>query len=94
MIIMEEKKHYNKIVIITNLLLLFTFSCKKDANKSSDKLSQTTAFVKFDFPDTVNINKFYNGKIKYKSVLDTITTNVIEEVDGRDRYITYSLNVT
>lgn len=96
---MKEKKQFKKttIIIISILLLSFTFSCKKDAfveSENKKKSTQTTAFVKFVFPDTVYINGLYKGEIKYKGVLDTITLNVLEEVNGKDRYITYSLTKT
>lgn len=95
---MKEKKQYSKIIIIISSgLFAFAISCKKDTpieSRKSNNIHQSTVFVKFDFPDTVYINKSYKGKIEYKSILDTITTNVLEEVDGINRYIMYSLTRT
>jgi hypothetical protein len=41
-----------------------------------------------DFPDTVFINEYYNGKINYKNSLDTITTS-FDDIK-KNRYIYYS----
>lgn len=92
---MKDKKQYNKITIILSSLLLFTFSCKKEThveNKKTKTLSETTAFVKFIFPDTVYINKLYNGKIMYKGILDTITTSFDDQT--KSRYISFYMTKT
>lgn len=86
-----------KIIVIISSILLF--SCKNDINKESSvdsnfarKISDKGSIeFEFDFPDTVKINKAYNGKILFKGIFDTLTTNVMEEIDGKDRYIIYSL---
>lgn len=49
----------------------------------------------FDFPDTVFVNKEYNGIIIYKNILDTITTDLSNHQDSiKNRYITYALAKT
>ena len=51
-------------------------------NKNEDLMS-----VYFDFPDTVIINKKYNGKIIFKSDLDTITESFNDSI--YNRYVFY-----
>lgn len=89
-------KQKKKIIIIFSILLLsFVFSCKKDKineNKKTKNLTETNAFVKFNFPDTVYVNKLYNGKIEYKGVLDTITTSFDDKI--KSRYISFYMTKT
>jgi hypothetical protein len=93
---MMNKK--NKIVLFGFLILisilLFVSSCEDETSKTIKNLGKQKTpevWVKFDFPDTVYRNKSYNGKIEFKSILDTITTNVLEENNGKNRYIIFSL---
>ena len=92
----KEKKQYKKItIILSSLLLSLVFSCKKDTpieKKNTINLNETTAFVKFIFPDTVYINKLYKGKIKYKGILDTITTSFDDKI--KSRYISFYMTKT
>ena len=93
---MQYKKGI-KITGISFLILLILFSCKDNQstkNESSKKnvAKITTAFVKFIFPDTVYIDKLYNGEIKYKGVLDTITTSFYD--DKKSRYISFYMTKT
>ena len=74
-------------------------SCKKEVspeiNSNSKKISHKGSIeFEFDFPDTVLANKPYKGKIRFKGIFDTLTTNVMEPVNGIDRYIIYSLTKT
>lgn len=76
-----------QIIIYVTIFLLF--SCKKNEpiNQEAIKIipvdrnfSQTT----FHFPDTVQMNKIYEGRIYYKSLFDTLNA-----VIGKNRFITY-----
>ncbi len=87
------------LVIFLSVLSIF-FSCKKGEEKnikqSKTKTNNPNSFkndvveFKFEFPDTVYINEANNGKIKYKGVLDTITTKFDFKNDKKSRYIIYS----
>ncbi|MCC9070909.1 hypothetical protein LNQ49_04770 [Flavobacterium sp. F-65] len=62
-------------------------------NSQIEFRNQTMSYI-FDFPDTVSVNKQYNGMIIYKNILDTITTHLANPKDSlRDRYITYSMTI-
>ena len=81
------------------LLFIILVCCNKKSSverklKSQKEKLQDTIFAKFEFPDTVHLNKLYNGKIKYKSLLDSITTNVMEAKNGVNKYIVFSLTKT
>jgi hypothetical protein len=91
------------LIIIVLIALQIFFSCKKDDNGNgknknlmqergnTKKFSNDVVEFEFDFPDTVFINKPYNGKIKYKGVLDTITKQFnLEGESANSRYIIYS----
>jgi hypothetical protein len=92
---MSKTKPFILLLIISSI---FSF-CKKENIDNDEKtvtkitpLSEITA--NFKFPDTVKLNKYYNGEIVYKSILDTLTTNVLEEINGIDRYVIFSLITT
>lgn len=61
--------------IIPILSFLFIISCK-DESKVSKKLINAKAEFSFNIPDTLYINKGFEGIINYKSDLDTITTQL------------------
>ena len=66
-----------KIIHILFLtIILTTFSCQKEKRKPNVSNREATTYIDFviDFPDTVYINKLYDGKIKYRSGLDSIIT--------------------
>lgn len=81
-----------KTVIIAILVLQFiTFSCeKKEKNVSKQEIKKQIDY-KIEFPDTVYINNTYNGVIKYKSVLDTITTSFDDK--KKNRYVIFYLTI-
>jgi hypothetical protein len=100
------KKKEVKIISIF-ILLLIIFSCKKNddaieketvvkKNEIENKIfSNNLVQFEFDFPDTVCINKSYNGKIKYRGILDTITTDFNLEGDSpKSRYIMFLFTKT
>jgi hypothetical protein len=49
-------------------------SCQKEKRKSNVSNRKATTYINFvfDFPDTVCINKSYDGEIKYRSGLDSV----------------------
>lgn len=74
-------------------------ACKKEdapnSNENSRKISDKGSLeFEFEFPDTVLLNKPYKGKIRFKGVFDSISTNVMEPVNGIDRYIIYCATQT
>ena len=94
---MRKNRNLQAILITgISVLLLITFSCKKELSNTDDvqkrlnhkQVSEkgSAEFV-FEFPDTVFINKIYNGKILYKGIFDTITTSFNDE--KKSRYISY-----
>lgn len=86
-------------ILMGIILLVINSSCKRN-DSDSQNLKQQLDIKKhkneivefeFDFPDTVHKNKPYDGKIIYRSVLDTVTTAFNNEKSGKSRYILYSL---
>lgn len=74
-------------------------SCKENtterinSKKPKEKVKSEFKYD-FEFPDTVYRNESYKGKIKFSSILDTLTKNVMEEKNGIDRYILFSMTKT
>jgi hypothetical protein len=68
---------------------MFTFiglSCQKKEIKQKNKNhSQERIVGRIEFPDTVLVNKSYDGVVKYRSLLDTVTTNFDDK--KKDRYV-------
>jgi hypothetical protein len=78
------------------ILICFCLSCKQVHQKQVDVLkphytSHSGSEASWDlyFPDTVELNKKYNGKLVYKGILDTITISFDDE---HNRYIQAVLN--
>jgi len=74
---------------IAILLSVFITSCKEDADGvfAAPEIESKKEFeidYKISFPDTVYVNKEYDGKIFYKSILDTVTTSF--EDKEKERY--------
>lgn len=80
--------------IILASLILCLFSCKKDEGKNIDikKTEQDNHSISVDFPDTVYVNEYYNGKINYKNIFDTVTTKLLDI--NKLRYIQYAFTIT
>ena len=74
------------------LALVFVLSCNERVNevKKNETKPNYTSYTGKEaswdlyFPDTVNLNDNYHGKIVYKGILDTITTSFDDE---HNRYI-------
>lgn len=80
----------NKKIIVTIALLTlqFTlFSCKKENpikhQQKPQKHLQSRIDYKLEFPDTVYVNEMYTGIVRYKSILDTITTSFDDKKNNR-----------
>jgi hypothetical protein len=69
--------------------MIFFLSCTK-----KDEVSQKSAYldIKFVFPDTVYVNKSYDGYISLRSDLDTITTSLNDY--QKARFLEYSFWLT
>lgn len=63
----------NRFIIIL-IISVSMMSCKDEVN--TRMLKPNNFIISVDFPDTVVINKLYNGKINYANDLDTITTSL------------------
>lgn len=77
------------------LIIWILVSCKKEKkNEVSENISDQIEYVsqlpyKFEFPDTVYINKNYSGKLTYNGQLDTLKLPY-----GEERFIIYYLTIT
>jgi hypothetical protein len=98
----------NKLILEFSLVFLFVFllSCKKEIqNRKIEKFKkyskEATISFEFNFPDTVYINRSYDGEIKYKSTLDTIITTFGDSKKNRytrfimrkSKYVKYDFNI-
>lgn len=54
------------------IIVILAISCKKEAVIIKESKKHNLS-ISIDFPDTVFVNKGYDGKINYKNDLDTIT---------------------
>jgi hypothetical protein len=73
-----------KIQLSLILILTLLISCqKKEKKKTLNRLQ--TAYVEFkvDFPDTVKLNKTYDGVIYFKSGLDSVITTFGDKKKNR-----------
>jgi hypothetical protein len=76
----------NKISLVLVAVCACLISCKKE-NNNSQKVAHAT--FNFNFPDTVIINKYYDGNINFKGDFDTITTFLNKVVNKKGRMIEY-----
>lgn len=65
------------------IIFILIISCKNE-----NKTKENNFAIKIDFPDTVFINNFYNGKIDYQNDLDTITTKLLDV--KKTRFLEYN----
>lgn len=77
-----------KYIIIFIFINIF-FSCSKNENRSKKE----SVIINFDFPDTVEVNNYYTGKIQYNSPFDTITVKLLHDTK-RYRKIFFSFTGT
>lgn len=66
------------ILFFSVVIVLAVNSCnktKKDHGKQTSENIIDEISYRISFPDTVKLNKLYNGKVFYKSQLDSITTS-------------------
>lgn len=72
-----------KIFLLSSFLIIF--SCQKDKSKPKipNRESNTQIEFEIDFPDTVYVNKLYDGEIKYRSGLDSIITTFGDKQKNR-----------
>ena len=77
------------IVLLSSFI--FFLSCKdKEDSIEENKINKSQ--ISLDFPDTVFVNKPYNGRINYKNALDTITKS-LDDIK-KYRFIEYSYTKT
>lgn len=85
----------NKIVFSLGILFLL-ISCKKEAEVKEIEKTQEVRLSKdkitLVFPDTVYLNKSYNGRIDYENDLDTITTSFNDI--KKARFLEYVFTIT
>ena len=79
----------NTFICIAILLSVFITSCKEDADGvlAAPEIESKREFeidYKISFPDIIYVNKEYEGKIFYKSILDTVTTSFDDK--EKERY--------
>ncbi|MCC9065951.1 hypothetical protein [Flavobacterium piscisymbiosum] len=75
-----------RMILVVSCFFLALLSCKKDVNQENNTKNNDEAVLVF--PDTVYINEKYDGKIDYKSDLDTITKKFNDV--KKARFIFYS----
>lgn len=84
-------------ILLYGIIFLFTFSCKKIENNKvngQSEISKINNYIDYHvkFPDTVYVNRSYDGEINYVSHFDSII-----EIFGdkeKNRYVFVSLVVT
>lgn len=75
----------NRHIILLFSVVLLVISCDETKKKTSKQTIKTTTeeiSYRISFPDTVKLNQLYNGKVFYKSKLDSITTS-FNDIDRR-----------
>jgi len=79
--------------ILYFILILFFVSCKQENNNLKNKNPKKANYTSYSsksaswdlyFPDTIILNRKYDGRIVYKGILDTITTSFEDE---HSRYV-------
>jgi hypothetical protein len=92
-------------ILLLGILILQTLSssCNKKETRTENKdilikenkvinLSCGRISYEVEFPDTIVVNKTYNGVIKYQSSLDTVTTSFNDK--KKKRYVMFFMTVT
>lgn len=80
------------------IILLLYIGCKDVKKQPANNINKKTIFYnkgvefKIDFPDTIYKGKSYNGKIIYRNILDTITTDLDNDINKKNnRYIIFAM---
>ena len=85
----------NFTILILFMILVIFSSCKKKEiithNYINEKDIDKKIECQIEFPDTVYLNKEYDGVVKYKSILDTITTSFDDK--KKKRYPIFYLTI-
>ena len=89
--ILKVKKMINRCNIFLIVVLCF-ISCKDDSPVSKGMIKivpkkESFSKTNFNFPDTVELNKVYKGKIFYASLFDTLNLK-----KGKDRFVSFYVN--
>lgn len=84
------------LMVFVCMLQLVFFSCKRKefintVEKNQKEFVQKQIKYWIEFPDTVYVDQSYSGIIKYKSVLDTITTSFDDK--KKKRYVLFYLTL-
>ncbi len=58
------------------MLVFMFFACNNKNDKESVPKKDKSKNYRFDFPDTLIVNKKYNGVLYYESKLDSISTKI------------------
>jgi hypothetical protein len=90
-----ENMSKSKFLLSFAAIFLGFISCKegeKDISNSVNKIILSSISFDISFPDTVTVNKSYNGKVFCKSELDELTIS-FENVNI-SRYVAFMLHQT
>lgn len=90
------KETIGKYYIFILGMCMIIFSCKENKNLPAKLESKTKSHLikndfkyEFDFPDTILVNKPYDGKIYFESPLDTVTEKFFDK--KKYRYVVFKL---
>lgn len=89
---MSNKKIIGLIALLA--IQVTFFSCKKEEPKITHQSQNSVKKwidYKLDFPDTVYVNDLNEGIIRYKSILDTVTTSFDDK--RNERYVMFYLTI-
>ena len=94
------RTHFIRVQGVFAILIigLTIFSCKNENKENISNENKKSSFEEkridftVDFPDTVFVNKYYNGQVRYCSVLDTIITTFGDK--KKNRYTRFILTTS
>ncbi|MET3020162.1 hypothetical protein [Flavobacterium hydatis] len=89
-------KRFSIIIVTVYVLQFIVVSCKRkeeipNQQQKFEKDIRKRIDCKIEFPDTVYIDQLYDGMVKYKSMLDTITTSFDDK--KKNRYVIFYLTI-
>ena len=76
-----------QIYMLITFFSFYFLSCKSDKKNDINEKIEKYDIYNFQFPDTVLLNKRYNGFVYYKSSLDTMVANFNENEKSRFAYL-------